>query len=135
MKEIKDAYDRPWPLDDVVEGVGPGWEDIVRRLVTDLFALGWDGDLHQIKEKFGGLRFYIGVGNEALWKRIDQAEDESMRTCEQCGQPGETSSWGGYWINALCPAHGKERQDQITADRKAAVGRNHALAEERLQKG
>jgi hypothetical protein len=87
---------------------GPGWTKILDALVTDLKAMAWDGDCHQIKEKFGGLRFYIGCGNDEIWERIDKAEMESRRTCEECGEPGAPRSGG--WIKTLCDAHGGGRK-------------------------
>lgn len=83
--------------------VGDGWIDILDRLATDLIAMGWDRDLHQVKEKFGTLRFYIGEGSEEMWDRIRQAEEESAVTCETCGQPGEVVGRG--WYYAACPDH------------------------------
>jgi hypothetical protein len=72
------AYvDREATLEDVCSCVGPGWHDIIRRLVMDLEALGWDGSVMQVKEKFGTLRFYIGYGSDAVFDRIDEAEAES----------------------------------------------------------
>jgi len=40
-------------------GVGEGWYSIIRDLINELIALGWDKRLVQCKEKFGGLRFYL----------------------------------------------------------------------------
>lgn len=89
---------------------GDGWADIVDRLITDLKKLGWNGNIHQIKEKFGGLRFYIGSGNDKIFDRITEAENESFETCSTCGKPGKPSTWGGWWILTLCPKHGGERR-------------------------
>ncbi len=80
--------------------VGDGWLPILDRLAGDLVLMGWDRDLHQVKEKFGTLRFYIGAGTEEMEARIDQAEDESARTCERCGEPGELRRGG--WQKTLC---------------------------------
>jgi len=80
--------------------LGEGWEDIITRLYDDLVSLGWDRTLHQIKEKFGGLRFYIGEGNSEIYDRIDEAERESLRTCMKCGKPGKQNYCG--WILTLC---------------------------------
>ena len=63
--------------------------------------MGWDRDLHQVKEKFGGLRFYVGASTPEMEKRIDQAEEESFQTCENCGEPGKGSNVG-YWYLTLC---------------------------------
>lgn len=82
------------------ECVGKGWREILVALVADLRAMGWDEDVQQVKEKFGGLRFYIGDGSDAVHERIARAEIESLETCEDCGRPGKTR--GGGWIRTLC---------------------------------
>jgi hypothetical protein len=73
---------------------------MVVNLMKDLFDLGWDGHLDQIKEKFGGLRFYIGGGDEAIFERINEAERESYHTCETCGRPGQLR--GDGWMVTIC---------------------------------
>src|SRR6266540_3362653 len=74
--------------------VRPGWIPILDRLAENLVALGWDRTLEQVKQKFGGLRFYLGRRDPtplssddraAISRRIDEATAESMRTCEGCG--------------------------------------------------
>lgn len=86
--------------DDVLECVGAGWRNLLDRLIDDLFVLGWDGVVAQVKEKFGGLRFYIGSGDSKIWDRIQEAENESYRTCEDCGDLGKPRRGG--WIKTLC---------------------------------
>jgi hypothetical protein len=54
----------------------------------------------QVKEKFGGLRFYVSGGDEYVRGLITMAESFSFRTCEDCGIPG-TQRTGG-WIRTLC---------------------------------
>lgn len=95
---------KPATLADIQGCVGPGWSDILARLVPDLFTLGWDGNVTQVKEKFGGLRFYIGGGSDEVHDRIELACKESYRTCEECGEPGKPDHTRG-WIRTLCPAH------------------------------
>ena len=80
-----------------------GWSDIIKRLIDDLFDLGWNGQLFQIKEKFGGLRFYIGGGTADMCNRITQAESESLKTCVECGRPGKQVNCG--YVLTLCSAH------------------------------
>ena len=60
----------------------------------------------QVKEKFGGLRFYVQGATEKHWAYITFAESMSHRTCEECGAPGETYTDG--WHATLCEAHAKE---------------------------
>jgi hypothetical protein len=83
-------------LEDLQAQVGKGWHAIIAKLVDDLLALGWDGTVAQVKEKFGGLRFYVGRGSNAIFDRINQAEAESFQVCETCGAPGILRSTGWY---------------------------------------
>lgn len=63
----------------------------------------------QIKEKFGGLRFYVDTENvdehlyNEIYKLINKAEEKSFEICEACGNLGERSYKGtGTWIKTLC---------------------------------
>lgn len=57
----------------------------------------------QVKEKFGGLRFYVDGGDDEIYAMISFAEAMSYRMCEECGSPGTTGGRG--WIRTLCSAH------------------------------
>jgi hypothetical protein len=57
----------------------------------------------QVKEKFGGLRFYVQAATDAHYKYITFAESMSYRTCEECGAPGKTYTDG--WHTTLCDIH------------------------------
>ncbi len=59
----------------------------------------------QVKEKFGGLRFYIDGGDDWVYGAISMAEAMSYRTCEVCGGPGKTRGTG--WIRTTCDEHSK----------------------------
>jgi hypothetical protein len=54
----------------------------------------------QVKEKFGGLRFYVDNGNDRIYGLISMAESMSYRICEDCGNPGKSGGRG--WIRTLC---------------------------------
>jgi len=91
--------------------VGEGWQAIVERLHGDLLALDPDCQVAQIKEKFGGLRYYIniseGVEDETqrkMYALTYEAEADSMSTCEVCGQPGRPST-ARFWIKTVCSDH------------------------------
>ena len=67
----------------------------------------------QVKEKFGGLRFYInfreGVSETAIEKinaLIGFAESLSYNTCEKCGNIGKRYAIG--WNRTLCEQHAVE---------------------------
>jgi len=57
----------------------------------------------QVKEKFGGLRFYVNGATDKHWNYISVAENFSYRTCEECGSPGKTYTDG--WHRTLCDIH------------------------------
>ena len=61
----------------------------------------------QIKEKFGGLRFYFIGGDDVTRGAIELAESMSFRICEQCGKPGRPRNDG--WVQTLCDEHAAER--------------------------
>jgi len=77
-----------------------GWLQLISDCIKELIAAGWDKQILQIKEKFGGLRFYTGPLFEEGYKIISKYESLSYTTCEICGNPGEPSSKG--WIKTLC---------------------------------
>ena len=81
--------------------VGLGWFPLIKDLITDLIELGWNKEVCQVKEKFGGLRFYINAATSEAHKRISQAEIESMNSCEVTGKPGKLRTDIG-WYRTLC---------------------------------
>lgn len=88
--------------------VEDGWVPILDRLAADLVQMGWDRRLDQVKEKFGTLRFYVPQETEEMSRRIEEAEDESARTCEDCGRPG-VLRFGG-WLKTLCDGCEEKRK-------------------------
>lgn len=67
----------------------------------------------QVKEKFGGLRFYADGADDEVRGMIQMAEAISYRICEECGSPGRPSKEG--WIRTLC-APCKETYDKRRAE-------------------
>jgi hypothetical protein len=90
---------------------GDGWFDIVRRLCEDLEQLVAEAEnaterpfeVLQVNEKLAGLRFYVNHATDAMRKRIEAAQLESLRTCEVCGQPGSRRE--GERIRTVCEEH------------------------------
>jgi len=66
----------------------------------------------QVKEKFGGLRFYVQAATDKHYNFISFAESMSYRTCEVCGAAGKRYTSG--WHTTLCDIHaamaGKEEE-------------------------
>ncbi len=86
-----------------------GWWKIVAEVHQKLEALYPDYEVFQIKEKFGGLRYYCSVDHMDMAETIiREAEKQAYLTCEECGQPGELRQSIGYWAT-LCNKHNEER--------------------------
>lgn len=62
----------------------------------------------QVKEKFGGLRFYYEGGDDTIRGMVRMAESWAAVTCEQCGNPGQMRTGG--WIRTLCDEHAQGRE-------------------------
>ena len=70
----------PITVADLQSKVPDEWAGIIDRLVTDLVALGWNGEVLQIKSKFEELRFYISPERtQEMHDRICLATLESRR--------------------------------------------------------
>ena len=98
---------------DFSRDVGPGWLPLLEDLTRKLATLGWDGQILQVKEKFGRLRFYWknniqGEDLRAIAQDVvNYAEHRSGYICEACGAAAEIRT-NGRWLKAEClPCHEK----------------------------
>ena len=82
---------------------GDGWFDLIEELSTKLEPMGVIAT--QVKEKYGGLRFYVASATDEAWDLIDEAEEKSEAICETCGDPGRLRTNQG-WDKTLCDACG-----------------------------
>ena len=98
--------------------IGKGWWPIIEVLCSNIQQhLDWANRndqvvpqvvVAQIKEKFGGLRFYYDGGDDQVHGMVRIAEAWANRTCETCGERGKQR--GGGWIRTLCDTHEAEYQ-------------------------
>lgn len=83
---------------------GDGWFPLLLKLCEDIEPLVDDKfEVLQVKEKFGGLRFYAHGGWDADGRvddLIHAAEKKSYETCETCGRPAKQRGHG--WIYTEC---------------------------------
>lgn len=86
--------------DTGVLGIGPGWYGIAKNLIQEAIEAGWNKEVCQVKEKFGGLRWYINGASKEVHDIISKYENMSYQTCEDCGSPGKPRNGG--WIKTLC---------------------------------
>ena len=109
-------------------GIGKGWLPVVVKLDEKLAEIDPDYQIHQIKEKFGGLRYYVqfSFGSGRRWDDekkehiiidpeayakfkecsdlINQAEYKCSVICDVCGASGKTIHGGG-WSRTRCEEH------------------------------
>lgn len=91
--------------------VGDGWYHLIYTLCEELQRETGQGAPQvvalQVKEKFGGLRFYADGANARQVAMIDFAEAVSLRICETCGGPGELGQSHSGWYRTRCALHRK----------------------------
>lgn len=94
--------------------IGDGWFWLIDRLCA---SLQWRTDnppwkdgkpmevpqvvASQVKDKFGGLRFYTNGANSEQWTIIGFVEYLSNHVCENCGTTKDIG-WTQEWITTLC---------------------------------
>jgi hypothetical protein len=92
---------------------GEGWHDLIYTLCQEIIKNDplRETRASQVKEKFGGLRFYTYNGTESIFKLINDAEQKSYKICEVCGSKVGVKQTKG-WIITLCKKHYKEYQNE-----------------------
>lgn len=92
---------------------GDGWYDLLDVLCFNLQYATKNGApqvvARQVKEKFGGLRFYADGANDEQAAMIQVAASMSARLCEVCGNRGKLIR--NDWIKTRCPEHEKAGDD------------------------
>lgn len=96
-----------WAIKRADEAIERGTYREAKKAVPQVVA-------SQVKEKFGGLRFYYNGGDEQIYGMASIAESMSYRTCELCGAPGRANRHG--WITTLCDTHRAERGEDPVED-------------------
>jgi len=105
LYRLKDA-----PLTEALMAFGfecdDGWKDIIWGLSRKIEK--WNKshpdqpvEAVQVKEKYGGLRFYVTHEPDEIAVFIDLAEKASYKVCEVTGEPGRLCRRGG-WYKTLC---------------------------------
>lgn len=79
-----------------------GWYDLIDELCKDIQTYVVSENkkqpiITQLKEKFGGLRFYCSNKDDYILKRIKEAEEKSLTICEICGSPEGVLDRKGWW--------------------------------------
>jgi hypothetical protein len=108
-----------WPIIEALSEAIQGNIDWRNQRATHHPDLGYKSvqqvTVAQVKEKFGGLRFYYDGGDEYVAGMVTMAEILAERTCEECGKPGKQRQGG--WIKTLCDEHEDARQRKMNEHR------------------
>ena len=117
-KKMETAYPKMFENKYGGFAVGAGWYPILEALCANIQShIDWRNRenetvpqvvVEQIKEKFGGLRFYYQGGDEQIHGMVRMAEAWADASCEECGAPGKSRNGG--WIRTLCDLHEAEHQ-------------------------
>ena len=118
-KQMEEKYPKMFAQPYGGFAIGEGWWPIIESLCANIQSHTdwWNKNretrpvveqvvVAQIKEKFGGLRFYYEGGDEQISGMVRMAEAWASHACEECGAPGTAGGKG--WIKTLCPTHRAE---------------------------
>ena len=104
------SYEQPWG-----DEVGEGWGQIVLECHRQLKHLDPGYRIGQIKEKFGGLRYYYDsslafdhLTRAVMDSVVIAAEYRCSITCEVCGSVGSLRT-NSRWYKTLCNEHTKDQ--------------------------
>lgn len=87
-----------WPYD-----VGPGWWVMLDEKLVAARKIAPDVKL-EAKEKYGRCDAYFTTeteNREPLYRIEEEIEEQSLKICEFCGQPGQQRT-DRSWIQTLC---------------------------------
>lgn len=90
---------------------GQGWFGIIKKLSEDITRISPETEAVQVKEKFGGLRFYVTNATDDVYALIEDAEEESYKTCENCGTKKNVTTNEHGWMYTLCKKCRKEKNN------------------------
>lgn len=111
--DLYSKYDRIFTHSPFVD-CDSGWFTIIDELSGELNEIAKQYhnntiSVVQIKEKFGGLRYYVdyadGLPEEEIFEIeqiIRRYENLSYKTCQRCGKDGDLCARRAYWVSTLC---------------------------------
>lgn len=84
-----------------------GWYQLIDQLCADICehckkTERTIPEVIQVKEKFGGLRFYIDSADDQIYDLIQEAEEKSNSICELCGKPSVIRRTKSNWLYNRC---------------------------------
>lgn len=129
-KQMEETYPKMFSNKYGGFAVGKGWYPILKELCANIqHHIDWKEKqgkpipqvvVEQVKEKFGGLRFYYQGGDDEISGMVRMAEAWAGIACEECGGIGERRDGG--WIRTLCDLHETEYQERKRTQEMKASG-------------
>lgn len=100
---------------------GVGWLEILADLSKQISEKFPSVYAVQVKEKFGGLRFYYQSDAEdfdapQVDLLVKEAEARAWKTCERCGAESAETPVKNYWRKTLCPSCNSKRESMNDPD-------------------
>jgi ribosomal protein L37AE/L43A len=137
MKKSDGALKYPYELFGIE--CGDGWKKLYQPIIDFIMKYNKDKDeedkieINQIKEKFGSIRIYLSKYTDELRQMIDDAEEQSYYTCEECGKYIKKPIVEGHWIYPMCRKcydEMKEKQEKAMEEVASKIKEKKAMKSE-----
>ena len=108
FKPRSEAYPKPQePFELFGVECDKGWDELIQPLFDWIEKYNKEHEddpivIEQVKEKFGGLRFYVSYEPDELSRMIRKAEGDSYGICEVCGSKIDVGHTSSGWIKTIC---------------------------------
>jgi hypothetical protein len=104
-----------------------GWTGILYDLISKIKVLDVEAGVvtkvAQIKEKFGGLRFYpLNGASNKVWKLITEYEEKSYGVCEFTGSRNSVGMWTFGWMSTMSKKYAEEYYEKRKSEGKIPNG-------------
>jgi hypothetical protein len=108
---------------------GDGWKGILCELISKIKGVddknGVVTEVIQIKEKFGGLRFYpLNGASSEVWKLIADYEEKSFGVCEFTGSRTNVGMWVYGWMSTMSKKYAEEHYRKRKEENRIPNGVN-----------
>ena len=116
-----------------------GWFELINTLCSQIQ---WHIDhddkavqisVQQVKEKFGGLRFYVNMYDKVIQGMINYAEAHSYYICEECGNKGEIQT-DTPWVITRCNDCNQRKLNELTEKQKKILNSPENKKKAKLRK-
>ena len=87
-----------------IEWTLPGWKALIKELDSKMSELDPNYTIEQVKEKFGGLRYYFlsySDDSDIMYDLETAYENRSFKVCENCGSEEDVTTEGS-WAKTYC---------------------------------